>query len=65
MSIHQDKARGRLVFEFSHRINGQRKRVVRLLPKGWTRADELKFQRKYGSCFKKHTLPAAKAVCTI
>lgn len=46
MSIHPDKARGRLVFEFSRRINGQRKRVVRLLPKGWTRAQADAYDRK-------------------
>lgn len=44
MSIYQE--RGRLVFEFSRRINGKRKRVRKLLPKGWTRAQAEAYDRK-------------------
>lgn len=44
MSVYQE--RGRLVFEFSRYIGGKRKRIRKLLPKGWTRAQADAYDRK-------------------
>lgn len=44
MSIYQE--RGRLVFEFSRYVDGERKRIRKLLPKGWTRAQAEAYDRK-------------------
>jgi integrase len=46
MSIYRDKRTGRWMFEFSHRIEGQRPRKRRLLPAGWTRAQADAYDRK-------------------
>jgi integrase len=46
MPIYQDKARGRLVFEFDRYIHGHRIRARHLLPKGWSRAQADTFDRR-------------------
>jgi integrase len=46
MSIYRDKARGRYVFEFDVRLDGQRIRARKILPKAWTRAQANAFDEK-------------------
>lgn len=46
MSIYRDKERGRWVFEFDRRVEGQRIRTRKLLPKTWDRAQADAFDRK-------------------
>lgn len=45
MPIYKDRERGTFVFEFSRRINGQRVRATKHLPKGWTQAQADAFDR--------------------
>lgn len=45
MPIYRHKPSGRWMFEFSHRINGQRVRKRQLLPAGWTRAQAAHYER--------------------
>lgn len=45
MSVYRDKERGRFVFEFSRRINGERVRARKLLPAKWTQAQADAFDR--------------------
>lgn len=46
MPIHRDKQSGSLVFEFSRRINGQRVRVTKRLPRSWNQAQADAFDRQ-------------------
>lgn len=46
MPIYQDKARGRLMFEFDRSLGGPRVRTRKLLPRAWTRAQADAFDRK-------------------
>lgn len=46
MSIYKDKQRGCYVFEFSRRINGERVRAVKALPKTWTRSQADTYDRQ-------------------
>jgi integrase len=46
MSIYRDKTRGRFIFEFDVRIDGQRIRTRKILPKAWTRAQAETFDEK-------------------
>lgn len=46
MSIYRSKERGAFVFEFSRRINGQRIRAQKILPKAWNQAQADAFDRK-------------------
>lgn len=46
MSVYRDKERGRFVFEFSRRIDGQRVRARKLLPRSWTQAQADAFDRE-------------------
>lgn len=45
MPTYRDKTRGRFVFEFDRRINGQRVRATKLLPKTWNQAQADAFDR--------------------
>ena len=46
MSIYKDKKSGCWRFDFDRRVNGQRVRDRKLLPKGWTRAQADAFDRQ-------------------
>lgn len=46
MSVYRDPKRGRFVFEFSRRIEGQRVRAQKLLPRAWNQAQADEFDRK-------------------
>jgi integrase len=46
MSIYRDKKRGTFVFEFDRLIEGKRIRVVKSLPKDWSKAQADKYDRK-------------------
>lgn len=46
MSIHRDKQSGSFVFEFSRRINGQRVRARKRLPKTWNQAQADAYDRQ-------------------
>lgn len=46
MPIYRNKARGCYVFEFSRRINGQRVRAVKTLPRTWSAAQADAFDRR-------------------
>lgn len=46
MSIHRDKESGSFVFEFSRRINGQRVRATKRLPRAWNQAQADAFDRQ-------------------
>ena len=46
MSVYRDPKRGRFVFEFSRRIEGQRVRAQKLLPRSWNQAQADEFDRK-------------------
>lgn len=46
MSIYKDKQRGCYVFEFSRRIDGERVRATKALPKTWTRAQADAYDRQ-------------------
>jgi integrase len=45
MPTYRDKTRGRFVFEFDRRIDGQRVRATKLLPKTWNQAQADAFDR--------------------
>lgn len=46
MSIYRSKARGTFVFEFDKRINGERVRAVKHLPKAWNQAQADAYDRQ-------------------
>lgn len=46
MPIYRDKAHGCFIFEFDRKIEGQRVRARKLLPKTWTRAQADAYDRK-------------------
>lgn len=46
MSVYRDKARGRFIFEFDTRLDGQRIRTRKILPKTWTKAQAEAFDQK-------------------
>lgn len=46
MSVYRSKERGAFIFEFSRRINGQRVRAQKILPKAWNQAQADAFDRK-------------------
>lgn len=46
MPIHRDKQSGSFVFEFSRRINGQRVRATKRLPRSWNQAQADAFDRQ-------------------
>lgn len=46
MSVYRDKARGCFIFEFDVRVNGQRIRARKILPKAFTRAQADAFDEK-------------------
>lgn len=60
MSIYRDKRTGRWRFEYDHRINGQRARMRRLLPAGWTRAQAEAYDRKESAALSAIALGIAK-----
>lgn len=46
MSVYRDKARGCFIFEFDVRVNGQRIRARKILPKTWTKTQAEAFDEK-------------------
>ena len=65
MSIYRSKERGAFVFEFSRRINGQRIRAQKVLPKAWNQAQADAFDRQESARLYAAANRIAGAECTI
>lgn len=65
MSVYRDKARGRYVFEFDARIDGQRVRARKILPKTWSRTQAETFGERERARLYNHVRNGHRAAHTI